>query len=113
MLRRLLMSGVLTLMTSCLLGQSVIVDNADPGFTVTAPATDWLTGTAAGGKYGPDYRFANTASGAPTTTATWTPTLPSTGYYYIFTQYPQGGNRAPDSPFTVVGDLVTSTVLVN
>src|SRR5690606_6946405 len=34
-------------------------------------------------------------------------------YYYVFVWYNVGTNRAIDAPYTVHGDLSTSTVLVN
>ncbi len=92
--------------------QSVVVDNADPGFSVEAGT--WETGTATGGKFGPDYRFTfATSSPTPTARVRFTPTLPMEGYYYVSVWYNTGTNRAINSPYTVHGDTATSTVRVN
>lgn len=61
---------------------------------------DWQTGTASTDKYLSDYRFASTVAGG-TNTVTYRPNLPSAGYYDIFIWYPQGSNRATNSPWTI------------
>jgi len=91
--------------------QTVIVDNLDAGFSTELGT--WQTGSSTPGMYGTNYRFADTTGGAPTARARFTPNLPLTGYYYISVWYNVGTNRAVNAPYTVHGDLVTSTVLVN
>lgn len=93
-------------------GQTVIVDNRDAGFAVELGT--WQTGSSTPNGYSTDYRFAETtAGGTPTARCRFTPNLPLTGYYYIGVWYNVGTNRASNAPYTVHGDLVTSTVLVD
>ncbi|MCB9931833.1 MAG: N-acetylmuramoyl-L-alanine amidase [Planctomycetes bacterium] len=75
-----------------------IVDNTDPGFSVLSGT--WSTGTTAAGHYGSDYRFAGSSSSV-TAECEWRPTLPEGGTYEVLLYYPQGSNRADNSPFTV------------
>ncbi len=48
--------------------EPVVIDNSDPGFSVTG---SWSTGTTAGGHYGDDYRYVS-VSPTGTNTANWT-----------------------------------------
>ncbi len=77
-------------------GATVIVDNQDPGWSVTAGT--WLTGSGAG-MYGTDYRFADTLG--EFASCKWTPDLPHAGTYDVYIWYRQGTNRANDAPFTI------------
>ncbi|HET6454427.1 MAG TPA: family 10 glycosylhydrolase [Armatimonadota bacterium] len=72
----------------------------------------WATGTASTDKYGADYAFGSTAA-TETKTATWTPPIDVSGYYTVYCWYPQGGNRATNSPYTVTWDDGSQTVNVN
>ena len=93
--------------------QSIIIDNGAPEYS---EAGTWTLGSSAAGRYGADYRFILTtgdSAAPPAATATWRPNLPTAGYYYVFTQYPQGSNRSPDAPFTIAGDQGTSVVRIN
>jgi len=79
--------------------EDLIVDNSDPGYADVTADSSWFTGSSATTKYGPDYRY-NTA-GAGSDTATWTVTLSQPGMYDVSLWYPDGSNRANNSPFTV------------
>jgi len=79
-------------------GAPMIVDNQDAGFSVLSG--EWKTGSLPGG-WGPDYRFADTFDDPPFGEVEWRPALPVAGAYEVAIWYPQGGNRAPDAPFTV------------
>ena len=107
------MSALLAFMAASAPAQSVVVDNADAGYAETGAG--WTQGTVTAGKYGADYRYAQVTglAGSPTATGSWTPTLAQAGYYYVFTQYPQGANRPPDAPFTLAGDLGTTTLRID
>lgn len=92
-------------------GQTVVVDNASPGFAVELGT--WNVASSTPGMYGTDYAFADSSSAGVTARCRFTPDLPTTGYYYVSVWYNSGGNRSKDAPYTVHGDSVTSTVRVN
>jgi uncharacterized lipoprotein YddW (UPF0748 family) len=83
---------------------NIIVDN--PSATYTGA---WTTSTSATDKYGADYAYASTAV-TEGKTAKWTPTIAYAGYYDIYIWYPQGSNRATNSPFTVYWDGGSQTI---
>jgi hypothetical protein len=89
--------------------EEIIVDNTDPGFSVTG---NWATGSIAG-RYGADYRFALTTLGSPDSTAIWRPTFNRSTTYQVYIWYLQGGNRATNAPFTVFYSGGSTTYLVN
>jgi len=93
------------------IGQAIVVDNADPGFTILSGT--WDTG-AYGSPYGADYRWATTsgAGGAPAEVE-WRPDLPQAGEYEVAVHYVSGTNRATDAPFTVHHAGGSVTVPVN
>lgn len=91
-----------TLMLPAVEAQEVIIDNADPGFTILQGADEWILATAASGRWGPDYYFAHTtATGAAFAEVEWRPNLPAAGTWEVAVWYPQGANRASDAPYTV------------
>jgi len=92
-------------------GTSIIIDNVDPGFSI--PLGTWSTGTSASGRYGADYRFANTVSPPPTAIARWTPSISQPGPYNVYVWYPQGTNRADNAPYTVNYNGGSTTIRVN
>lgn len=92
-------------------GQTVIVDNADPEFTIEAGS--WNVSSSTANYYGTDYTFADSSPAGITAQCRFRPNLPIAGYYYVSVWYNSGSNRAPDTPYTVYGDTVTSTVRVN
>lgn len=84
------------ILTKC--GTPVIIDNSDPGFSVTG---SWATGTSAAGHYGPDYRNAGT-SPTGTSTANWTWQVPSAGTCRISAWWSQGTNRSNQAKYSVL-----------
>jgi hypothetical protein len=88
-------------------GQTVIVDNSDPGFSILSGS--WGSG-AYGSPYGVDYRWATTTSGGvPTAEAAWRPDLPLAGVYEVAVHYVSGSNRTTAAPYVVHalgGDVV-------
>jgi hypothetical protein len=74
----------------------VVIDSADPA---VAYAGAWSTGSAQPDKYGPSYRFASGGGGANRATFAFTPPVP--GVYEVTAWWPQSGNRASNTPFTV------------
>ncbi len=94
-------------------GQSVVVDNVDPGFSILSG--NWSLGTTASGRYGADYYFHITTGFGEQTIGEveWRPTLPVGGVYEVAVYYPQGSNRAADAPFTVYAANGTQPVEVN
>ncbi len=94
----------------------VIVDNADSGFSVRSGTWSTVGSTSSNyGHYGSNYRQAN-VSGSETAVARFTPSLPTTGYYDVFTWY-----QAPTDPYLNTSQALyriahkngTSTVYVN
>lgn len=84
-------------------GATVIVDNSDPGWTITQDQSPsiWQSGTSSTDKYGTNYNFSSTVTGSATAACAWTPTIPFTGTYNVYVWFPQGGNRANNAPFTI------------
>jgi lysophospholipase L1-like esterase len=113
MLRALGLSVVLSavLFPALVSGQTTIIDNADPAFTILSGT--WNTG-AYGSPYGPDYRWAATTSGGtPSAEVEWRPDLPAAGEYEVCVHYVAGPNRADNAPFTVHHAGGSVTVAVN
>lgn len=71
----------------------------------------WTTSTQVIGYYGSNYHIAsNTTPGA---SATFTPTLPTTGSYEVFMRYPADANRASNTPVDITHASGTTTIAVN
>jgi beta-lactamase class A len=86
----------------------IIVDNSDPGFSASS---NWATGTSAGDKYGPDYRFRSTAPVSDP--ATWSYTAPTTRNYEVFAWWSSGANRSPSAPYILTRNGGSTTVVKN
>jgi len=86
---------------------NIIMDNG-----VATYVGAWTAGTASTDKYGADYFYGSTAA-TETKTATWTPPIDVSGYYTVYCWYPQGSNRAANSPYTVTWNGGQQTVNVN
>jgi serine/threonine protein kinase len=79
---------------------SIIADNADPAFAIEAG--DWGTcenGDCDGVPYGIDFRYAE--SGCTTCRARFDLRVTTAGEYDLWTWWPQGEDRATDTPFTL------------
>lgn len=87
----------------------IIVDNTNQGFTVQSGT--WSTATISTDKFGSNYRFASSGTGA--SVVRWTAQLPNSGMYEVFVWYPQGSNRTPNAPYTVAGLDGNTTVRVD
>jgi len=74
-----------------------IVDNTSSSYSETG---SWNDSTSTEGYYGTNYRTQPCAA-SPTATATWTPTIASSGYYPVYIWYTGGSNRATDARVTV------------
>lgn len=89
----------------------VFVDNdaGAPGYTETGT---WQSTASVGlGYNGGGYRF--TQSTAPPSTATWTPTIPATGYYEVYSIFRRGANRSGAVPHAINHADGTANVLVD
>lgn len=87
----------------------LFLDNTNSEVTFTGT---WQTGTPSADKYLADYRFASSVAGG-TFTAIYRPDLPSAGYYDISIWYPQGSNRATNSPWLVTYSAGSTNVAVD
>lgn len=88
--------GTYDLMQGGPVGDEVIVDNMDSGYTSTG---FWSTSVTPG-YYGTNYE-ANGTGGTGSETANWRPFFATGGTYGVYVWYTEGGNRAQDAPFTV------------
>jgi hypothetical protein len=87
---------------------SIIVDNSDPKFVVEAGY--WGTcenGYCQGTCYGADFRYAE--PGCTSCRAWFEVEIPTTGEYDVWTWWPQGEDRATDTPVIIryTGDELT------
>ncbi|MGE3852147.1 MAG: family 10 glycosylhydrolase [Planctomycetota bacterium] len=91
--------------------QDIVIDNAGAGFSVLTG--NWSTGSSATDKYGADYRYASSTTGAATATVEFRPTIATAGLYEVGLWYPEGGNRAPDAPITIEHADGSGTLTLN
>lgn len=77
-------------------GSTIIVDNANSGFSCSA---NWSTGTSSTDKYGADYRYRSTA--AVSDPANFSANITIAGTYDISAWWPAGSNRAPSAGFVL------------
>ena len=89
--------------------REVIVNNDQgaPGYIETG---SWVDGSIAG--YGGTYRVA-TADAAETATAVFTPTIDSSGLYWVSIRFISGVNRATDTKYTITHSGGSTTYLLN
>ncbi len=85
---------------------SVIIDNSNAGFTASS---GWATSTGSTDKYGADYRWHSTQPVSDQAVWTGSPSGSHTAYCW----YPQGSNRSPTAPYTVVHAGTSTLVTVN
>jgi len=85
----------------------IIIDN-----TACELTGSWTTGTSSTDKYGADYLYGSTGE-TETRSAIWRPNLSFGGTYDIYCWYPQGSNRAANSPYVVVYYGGQQTISVN
>ena len=88
--------GTYDLMQGGPVGDEVIVDNTDSGYTSSG---FWSTSVTPG-YYGTNYE-ANGTGGTGSEAAKWRPFFAQGGTYGVYVWYTEGGNRAQDAPFTV------------
>ncbi len=84
----------------------IIIDNTGASFVGT-----WSTGTASTDKFGSDYRYHTAGTGS--STATYTPNIPTTGSYRVYAWYPAGSNRPTDAPYVIRHSGVSTSVTLN
>jgi hypothetical protein len=90
----------------------IIVDNADPGFTIEAG--DWGTcenGNCQGTPYSADFRFAD--PGCTSCRARFDFSVTTSGEYDVWAWWPWGEDRATDAPFTIIHNGGPFTVNVD
>jgi len=95
----------------------IVVDNTSGGYAETGA---WSTTSNTG--YNPattdydqanGYRFSGVTTGAATSTATWTPTIPKSGWYWVSTTYRAFSDRPVDAQYAVLHAGGTTVVSVN
>ncbi|MFN7140683.1 MAG: fibronectin type III domain-containing protein, partial [Limisphaerales bacterium] len=84
----------------------IIVDNPDA--TVVG---SWSSATSAADKYGADYRFKSSGSGAAY--LQFTPNITIAGDYQVYEWHPQGSNRTTNAPYVITYNGGSTTVGVN
>jgi N-acetylmuramoyl-L-alanine amidase len=89
--------------------KEVIVNN-DQGSPAYVETGSWTDGSIAG--YGGTYRVA-TADAAETSTAVYTPTIDSSGLYWVSVRFISGANRATDTKYTINHSGGSTTFLLN
>jgi hypothetical protein len=87
----------------------LILDNTNPRVSYTG---SWSTASSATDKYAADYRYAS-SSNSITATAIYRPNFPNAGLYDVALWYPQGANRATNSPWTISSLGGSTTIFVN
>ncbi len=84
----------------------IIIDNTGATFVGT-----WSSGTTSTDKFGSDYRYHTAGTGS--STATYTPNLPTSGTYRVYAWYPAGSNRTTSAPYIVRHSGVSTSVTLN
>jgi len=90
------------------IGQSVVVDNTSPGFSVLSES--WTT-TSVAGQYGADYRYRLTI--APFGQVQWNATIPAAGIYTVSVWYRSAIDRPSNAKYTVTHAGGTTDVFVD
>lgn len=91
-------------------GGDIIIDNASP--SGIAYVGTWTASTTQPGYWATDYRHdGNTSKG--TKSATFTPALPSAGWYQVFMWYPARSTYATSVPVDIVHAGGTATLTIN
>lgn len=99
-------SGVYQFRTA---GDSIILDNTNSEVAFTG---SWSTGVGSTDKFGTDYRFAGT-NGFGASNVVYRPNISTAGKYEVSVWYPQGSNRATNTPYHVFYNGGAQTNLVN
>jgi hypothetical protein len=84
----------------------ILVDDGSVGYSGS-----WTVGSSSGFS-GTEYRFASTTV-STTLTATFRPTINTSGNYDIYIWYIAGSNRATNAPYTISGNGAPLNVAVN
>ncbi len=87
---------------------NVVLDNSNAVLTGS-----WTLGTSSINKYGNDYVSATSTAGAATAAATFRPNITTPGKYDVYVWYPQGGNPANNTPYSIVYSGGSLNVTVN
>ena len=88
---------------------SVIMDNDQPGFTMTGGG--WVLSSSQPDRYGANYRYH--AADLGSATARWQPNLPTSGLYDVDAWWSIYNNRATNAPYTIYYSGGTTTIRVN
>lgn len=79
--------------------------NTDPSIIMTSPQASylgvWVNSSSVTDNYSPVYKYASVAPAAPAASATFRPTIPSSGEYDVSIWYSEGANRSALAPVTV------------
>ncbi len=91
----------------------IINDALAPGTGYEETGQWATTGETGTGYAGTDYRWAQTVSGSPTATATWSAPLPHDGQYPVYVWYRPGINRAQQARYIVHHAGGSTTIIVD
>ncbi len=95
------------MLVGVLTNNAYVIDNTA---TTTAVVGTWPTG---GGQTAFGSSFRTHAAGTGTNSFTWTPTLPSSGSYRVYSRWVAGADRATNATYEITGTAGTTTVAVN
>jgi hypothetical protein len=90
---------------------TITVDETSSRFVKAGPAKYW-TATAAAG-YGRSMLYTGRSSAADVNSATWTPTLPNSGYWEVYAWIPSSYAGTIDARYRIKHNSVTTLVSVN
>jgi YD repeat-containing protein len=97
------------MLVGVLTNNAYVLDNSATTTTVVGTwPTSWAAYTTG---YGVNFR--THAAGTGTSTFTWTPTLPASGSYRVYTRWVAGADRATNSTYEITGTAGTTPVAVN
>ncbi|MFD0961046.1 golvesin C-terminal-like domain-containing protein [Paenibacillus chungangensis] len=82
------------------IGDRIIVDNTDSGFSYT-PSASWTDSTSGPGYYGTNYKVDATGTSDTGLAAKWTPALADAGFYKIYMWWTEGSDRPDAAPIEI------------
>jgi hypothetical protein len=91
----------------------LIIDDADPGFSVSSSQDAWQEYVEPDGQHYGDTHYYNPQSGTGDDVATWSFRVPQPGQYEVHAWWYEGSSRPTDVPYTVNRLFGSNVVRVN